>query len=212
MIDRRRFLGTATLGGAALASFSAVQAFAQTSSHGALPAGTSMDERLNEPGPEARFLATRVGIWGVTETVWPSPHAAPITSTGLVAERVTIGTLLQEFIRPPSDRARLAVKRTSLLCYNRLDGRWDYVSFDARDPVGLMPAWSLDRGNLNRIMLSFAPLAVVGGPVATGQFLRMRQEMTTEGPDHDMNEQYFTMADGTATEWLNHRYDYVRCA
>ena len=210
MIDRRGSLGTATLGGAALASLAVVQAHAQTASQGAPPAGTAMSERLNEAGPEAHFLATRVGTWDVTETIWPAPHAVPITSTGLVAERVMIGTLLQEFIRPPTDTARLAVKRTSLLCYNRLDGRWDYVSFDARDPVGLMPAWSQDRGDVNRIMLSFAPLAVVGGTVATGQFLRMRQEMTTEGPDHDRNDQYFTMADGTATEWLNHRYDYVR--
>ncbi|WP_159013480.1 hypothetical protein [Acidisoma sp. S159] len=68
-------------------------------------------------------------------------------------------------------------------------------------------AWT---GNLDRIALSFAPIAVVGGTISTGQFLRMRQELATQGPDHDTNEQYFTMADGTGTEWLNHRYDYVR--
>jgi len=169
-----------------------------------------MSEPLNEPGPEARFLSRRAGIWDVTETVWPAPHAAPVISAGLVGERVMIGTLIQEFIRLPGDTTHSAVKRTDLLCYNRLDGRWDYVSFDTRDPVGFMPAWSLDRGNLDRIALSFAPIAVVGGTISTGQFLRMRQELATLGPDHDTNEQYFTMADGTGTEWLNHRYDYVR--
>ncbi len=104
-----------------------------------------MSEPLNEPGPEARFLSLRAGIWDVTETVWPAPHAAPVISTGLVGERVMIGTLIQEFIRLPGDTTHSAVKRTDLLCYNRLDGRWDYVSFDRRDPVGFMPAWSLDR-------------------------------------------------------------------
>jgi hypothetical protein len=208
MVDRRHLLGAATLGGAALASLSARRALSQTARSAASPGEVSMKDRLNEPGPEASFLARRVGLWDVTETAWPAPGAAPVVSTGLVVERLMIGSLLQELIRPPSDTVHQAVKRTDFLCYNRLDGRWDYVSFDARDPVGLMPAWSLSRGELNRIEFSFAPLAIVGGN--TGGFLRARQEMITKDSAHEVNDQYFTLADGTGTEWLGHRYAYVR--
>jgi hypothetical protein len=70
-----------------------------------------MSEPLNEPGPEARFLSLRAGIWDVTETVWPAPHAAPVISAGLVGERVMIGTLIREFIRLPGDTTHSAVKR-----------------------------------------------------------------------------------------------------
>ena len=35
-----------------------------------------------------------MGIWEVTETVWDSPNAAPVGTTGLVAERRMIGSLL----------------------------------------------------------------------------------------------------------------------
>ena len=208
MIDRRHFLGAAALGGAAFASLSARRALPQTASSAASPGEVSMKDRLNEPGPEARFLARRVGLWDVTETAWPAPGAAPVMSTGLVAERLMIGSLLQELIRPPSDTVHQAVKRTDFLCYNRLDGRWDYVAFDARDPAGLMPAWSLSRGELNRIEFSFAPTATVVGN--TVEFVRARQEIITKDSDHEVNDQYFTLADGTGTEWLGHRYAYVR--
>lgn len=211
MIARRHFFATATLGGAALASLSATRALSQTLKPAAEPAGLSMSDRLDEPGPEAHFLEGRVGLWDVTETAWPAPASTPITGRGLLAERVMIGSLLQEFLRPPTDKAHAAVKRTDLLCYNRLDGRWDYVSFDTRDPVGLMPAWSLGRGDPHLIEFSFAPFAVPGGGTAsTGQFLRMRQEIITKDADHDVKEQYFTLADGRATEWLGHRYEYAR--
>jgi hypothetical protein len=207
MINRRKLLGVVTTGGAALVSMVATHAVAQNPK----TSGGSMGSRVNEPGPEAHFLEGRVGLWDVTETIWPAPGATPIKSTGLVAERVMIGSLLQEFLRPPADTARTAVKRTALLCYNRLDGRWDYLSFDTRDPVGMMPAWSLTRGDLNRIELSFAPMAIPGaGAADMGEFLRMRQVMSTTDARHDVNDQYFTLADGTGTEWLAHRYDYVR--
>ena len=207
MIDRRKLLGVTTIGGAALVSMFATHAVAQTTE----TSGESTGSRLNEPGSEAYLLKGRVGLWDVTETIWPAPGATPITSTGLVAERVMIGSLLQEFLRPPADTARAAVKRTDLLCYNRLDGRWDYLSFDTRDPVGMMPAWSLARGDLNRIEISFAPMAIPGsGTAGTGEFLRMRQEIITKDARHDVKDQYFTLADGTGTEWLAHRYDYVR--
>jgi hypothetical protein len=163
-------------------------------------------EALNELGSEGKILAQRVGLWDVTETVWASPDAAPVIKKGLVAERLLMGALLQEVIRQPGELAEKAVKRTDLLSYNRLEGRWGYVSFDTRAPVGLMPAWSTGRGDGPTINLTFTPFAVPSsGAVTTGQFILMEQVIRFEGPDHDIKDQYFTLADGTGTRWLAHR-------
>ncbi len=209
MPDRRHLLGAAAVAGASIAALRG--AAAQTAAQPAAPAGMSAGDRLNQPGPEERLLAGRVGIWEVTETNWASPGAPPETTTGLVAERVMMGSLLQEFLRAPSDTARRNVKRTDLLSYNRLEGRWLYVSFDMRVPIGLMPAGSADRGDGTSISMSFAPFAVTGpGTEATGQLLRMEQTITFQAPDRDVKDQYFTVADGNGTRWLGHRYAYVR--
>lgn len=202
MIDRRHFLGAAT-GGALLTA-------------GALGAGTAIGvasaktDDLNQPGAEARMLASRVGLWDLTETVWSKPGATPVVTRGLVAERRMIGTALQEVIRPLADTGHRNVARTDLLCYNRLDGRWDYVSFDTRAPVGLMPAYSLARGVPNDIEIVFLPFALPPDGGAGGTMVRMRQKIVADRADHDVKDQFLTLADGTATEWLFHRYDYVR--
>ena len=173
--------------------------------------GPSASDRLNAPGPEARALAERVGLWDMTETVWDAPGAAPVTTTGLVAERRMMGALLQEVIRPPADTGRRDVKRTDLLAFNRVEGRWGYVSFDTRAPVGIMPAWSADRGDGTSIVVTFAPFATPGpGAEPTGQLLRMEQVIRVQGPDRDVKDQYFTVADGTGRKWLAHRYAYTR--
>lgn len=136
--------------------------------------GDSTASRLNELGPENARIAERVGLWDVTETVWPAPGAKPTITTGLVAERGMLGSLLQEFLRPPSDTAHRKVRRTDLLTFNRLQGRWDYVSFDTSVPVGLMPANSMTAGDGKTIELTFAPFAIPRpGKETVGQFLRM---------------------------------------
>lgn len=207
-VDRRRLLRAASVG---LAGLGAASVGSLVAGAAAQPAGQSLGDQLNAPGPEARMLEGRVGQWDVTETFWPGPGAAPTTSTGLIAERAMMGTLLQEFIRPLADSAHAEVKRTDLLCYNRLEGRWDYLSFDTRAPVGLMPGYSAGRGELDRIEITFLPFAVVGiGVGGAGQMIRMRQEIVGQGASHDRKDQYFTLADGTGVEWLAHRYDYVR--
>lgn len=159
-------------------------------------------------GPENEKLAQRAGIWEVSETAWDAPGAAPITTKGLIAERKMIGSMLQEFL---SDSTGNEIKRTDLLTFNRLEGRWHYVSFDARDPLGLMPAWSIVKGDGKSIDFYFYPMALPGsGNVITGQMLRMDQTVSFSGPDEDVKDQYFTLADGTATRWLGHRYSYKR--
>ena len=195
--------------------FAAAAVILLASSPGVAPAAPAVQAaaatRLNELGPENQALVQRVGMWDVTETSWASPGAAPVVTTGLVAERRMMGSLLQEFIRPPADTAHQAVKRTDLLSFNRVEGRWGYVSFDMRSPVGLMPAWSTARGDGATIDLVFAPFAIAGpGMEVTGQLLRMEQVISYTAPDRDVKDQFFTLADGTGTKWLAHRYAYVR--
>ena len=138
----------------------------------------SAAERLNELGPENQALLSRSGAWDVTETIWDAPGAAPVTTTGLVAHRQMVGSMLQEIIRPAADATPGAIKRIDYLTFNRVEGRWDYVSMDVRSPVGIMPAWSFDRAGDGGIVLLFAPFAVAGsGPEVTGRLLR-------DGPGH----------------------------
>jgi hypothetical protein len=166
---------------------------------------------LNELGAEGKLLSQRAGMWDVTETVWASPGASPVITKGQVAERILMGTLLREIIRQPGAAPNEAVKRTDLLSYNRLEGRWGYVSFDTRVPVGLMPAWSRGRGDGSTIELTFTPFAVPNpSTTTTGQFLLMDQSIRFEDANHDVKDQYFTLADGTGTTWLAHRYSYAR--
>ena len=174
-------------------------------------AAPTSSERMNDPGVENGMIAQRQGLWDMTETVWAAPGAAPLVTTGLVAERRMIGSLLQERLYPKSDGSDGAVKRMDLLTYNRIEGRWDYASFDTRVPAGLMPAKSFNKGDGSTIDLVFEPFAFTFDTSASlGQTLRLRQTITFESPDRDVKDQYFIRADGSATEWVAHRYAYVR--
>ncbi|NRP90029.1 hypothetical protein GFPCMMHI_05954 [Ensifer adhaerens] len=165
---------------------------------------------LNELGVEGQLLATRIGLWDLAETIWRSPGAGPETSTGLVAERFMMGSVLQEIIRLEKDVARHEVRRTDLLTFDRVEARWQYVSFDTRDPVGLMPAWSNVAGDGKSVELFFYPIAAWNDGGSAGTLMRMRQVTRFDGPDTDVKDQYFTLADGNGTEWLGHRYSYSR--
>lgn len=164
---------------------------------------------INELGLENGAIARAVGLWDVTETVWEKPGAAPVVTKDLVAERRMVGSMLEETLRSPSDPARPL--RVDYLSFNRVEGRWEYVSMDTRAAVGIMTAQSYDRGQPGKIAIIFQPFAVPGpGPELAGQMLRMRQDIVTEGPGRDVKNQYFLMADGNGAEWLAHQYAYVR--
>lgn len=173
---------------------------------------------LLQPGPEAQSLSERVGTWDVTFTSWDRPGAAPITVAGLVAERRMFGPMLQEVLQTLPDVTVPSFVRVDQLTFNRLEGRWDYVSMDSRAPNGLMPAWSLDHDPAQRIFLSFqpfastlSPLAPAGSPVLVGGTLtRMEQVDTMQDANHETKDQYFTFSDGIATKWLSKRYSYSR--
>ena len=198
MLERRIILAAALASGLLPAAASAQQA-------------PSAAQRLNELGPENQALAQRAGLWDVTETWWDRPGAAPVTTTGLVAERRMVGSVLQEFLRPAEDTASKDIRRIDYLHFKRVEGVWNYVSMDMRAPVGIMPAWSLNRGEGGKIDLTFAPLTIAGsGPDVSGQMLRITQTVTYGEPDRDVKDQFFMLADGTGTKWLAHRYSYKR--
>ena len=174
-------------------------------------AASSASERMSELGTENGAMIQRVGTWDVVETVWAEPGAAPEETKGLVAERRRIGSLLQETISLPG--ASDAIVRVDYVTFDRVAGCWDYVSMDTRAPVGIMPAWSFDRGSDERILLTFAPFPLVGsGAGVGGQMLRMDQVIVRQGPDHDLKQQHWVLADGTGASWLAHQYAYTRRA
>lgn len=166
--------------------------------------------RLNELGPENSRLAQRVGTWDVVETVWATPESVPI-SNKFIAERTMVGPFLQEIIRPAADSAGTDFRRIYYLSFNRVEGRWKYVSLDTRNPVGLMPAASFGPSENGSIILLFEPFAIAGsGTDVAGQMLRMDETMTQQDANHDRAEERFRMADGTGSMWLAYRYEYAR--
>ena len=219
MLERRQFLGAA-LGSVLIPGLAAAQTPAtETGGSGQLRPGNvplppaSAAERLNELGPENAAMAAYAGLWDVTETVWDKPGGAPVTTTGLVAERRMIGSYLQEFIRPASDTLNQDIKRIDYLSFQRVEGRWKYVSIEMRAPVGIMPAFSFDRGDEAGVVLVHEPFAITGsGAEVAGQMLRMNTVVTRDGPDRDVKNQHFILSDGAGTVWLAHRYAYVRRA
>jgi uncharacterized protein DUF1579 len=168
-------------------------------------------ERMSEPGPEAEMLQQRAGTWDVDFTLWPSPGATPIVTRGLVAERTMIGLFLQEVMRPAPDSTVPAFRRLDYLSYDRVEGRWKYVSMDTRFPAGIMPAWSLGGEVQGVITLQFEPLGFVGfGEQIEGRFVRSDMVITRAAADHEFKRQHFTMADGTGKTWLAVQYEYRR--
>ena len=83
----------------------------------------SAEKRLNEMGPEAQALARRAGVWDVAFTSWDKPGAAPVVTTGFVAERQMFGPMLQEVLRTGPGATVPAFTRVDDLTFNRLEGR-----------------------------------------------------------------------------------------
>lgn len=157
---------------------------------------------------ETAALSAQEGAWTVTDTFWARPDAAPTVGTGLVADRRMVGGLLEETLHAAETSKPL---RIDYLCYDATAGQWRYVSIEARVPVAPMSASSFERDAPDRITLRFDPFAAPAvAPGWAGRMLRMEEVITRDGPDHETKDQYFILADGTATPWLAHRYDYRR--
>ena len=192
----------------ALSSLSPI-AGAQSPSPQAKP--PSAAERMSQPGPEENALHQEGGSWDVVASLWPAPGAQPIVTRGLVAERTMIGPYLQEIMKPGPGSQAADFRRLDYLEFDRVEGRWKYVSMDTRFPVSIMPAWSSGPARDGKITLQFQPQAFVGfGPAVEGRFMTSDMVISSQGAGKMLKEQHVTMADGTGASWLFVRYEYTR--
>jgi hypothetical protein len=198
MVARRKFLGSVSM------------LLAVTLLISSVVDAQSLSDKLNELGPEGHSLAAQAGVWDVTETEWATPDAKPIVTKGVAVRRM-IGSVLQETLHPGNDLSDAAISRIDYLSFNRIEGRWNYVSMDMRDPLGIMTANSFERDPANRIEVVFAPFALPGnGSAVSGQMLRMNTIIETSSNGNSVKNQYFILADGVGRKWLAHRYAYTR--
>lgn len=175
----------------------------------AVPA--SAIERMSQVGPEAKRLAASTGTWDVVFTFRPAPNAQPMLTRNLVAERTMIGPFLQEILKPKPGSGLPDFQRIDYLGYDRVEGRWKYVSMDTRFPAGIMPAWSFGGEQDGKIVLQFEPLGFVGmGEQVEGRLLRSDMVFLDENPDLQIKRQRFILADGTGTAWPATEYEYRR--
>jgi len=176
-----------------------------------LRADPSAAAHLNEPGPEAEVLGRDVGTWEVTATLRPTFEAKPTVTKHLVATRVFVGRYLAETMKPEPGSQEPDFTRVDYLTFNRVEGRWQYVSIDTRMPVGIMPARSFSRGTDKQLTFEFEPIAFVGmGDKVEGTMVRSNLVVTRDGNDHQVKEQHWVLADGTGREWVAVRYEYRR--
>jgi hypothetical protein len=169
----------------------------------------SANDRMLEPGPEARQLARRVGTWDVVMRLRPTADATPVVVTGMVAERTMFGLYLQETMRPAPGSGIPDFRRIEYLTFNRVEARWQYVSMDTRAPIGLMAARSYGSGEPDSITVYFENSALAGfGPEIEARLFYARHVATRVSDDRDVSRQYWTMAGGR--EWLAVEYEYTR--
>ena len=162
----------------------------------------------DDEAPETAALAAQEGRWAVTDTFRSKPDADPQRSTGLVADRRMVGSFLEETLHSAGETRPL---RIDYLGYDAIAGQWRYVSIEARIPVAPMPAASFTRDPPERITLRFDPFVAPDiAPGWAGRTLRMEAVITRDGPDHEIKDQDFILADGSGVRWLAHRYDYRR--
>jgi uncharacterized protein DUF1579 len=173
--------------------------------------GPSAAERMQARGEEEMQLERRVGTWSVTSTLRLTPEAEPIVTAGLVAERTMIGRYLQEVMRPAPGASAPDFRRIAYLYFDRVVGRWQYVSIDTRFPVGIMPARSVEPEAGRTLTLEFDDIAFVGlGREVEGRVVHSNFVITRESDDREVARQYWTRGDGTGRRWLAVQYEYTR--
>lgn len=168
-------------------------------------------QRLNTAGNEQKMLEREVGTYDVTATLYPPGGGAPMVSHDLVAERVMVGPFLQETMHPAPGSGVPDFTRLDYLNYDRVEGRWKYVSMDTRFPVSIMPASSFGPAEGDAIRVIFAPQAFVGfGADVEGRF--MISDMTIRRLDdhREVKEQRAGFATGDGRPQLFVRYEYIR--
>jgi len=165
---------------------------------------------MQQAGPRLG-LRSRTGTWEVVTTMWPKPGAAPVVTRGLVAERAMVGPILQEIMRPAPGSSAADFRRIDYMHFDRVEGRWKYVSMDTRFPVSIMPASSFADADGDTINFRFDSQAFVGfGSQVEGRFMVCTMSISRPDADHETKKQYFNMAYGDGQPWLFVQYEYVR--
>lgn len=168
-------------------------------------------QRLNAAGSEQQMLEREVGTYDVTATLYPPGGGAPMVSHHLVAERVMIGPFLQETMRPAPESGAPDFTRLDYLNFDRVEGRWKYVSMDTRFPVSIMPASSFGPAEGDAIRVVFAPQAFVGfGSEVEGRFMVSDMTIRRVDEQHEVKEQQAGFATGDGRPQLFVRYEYTR--
>jgi len=167
-------------------------------------------QRLNSPGPDQQLLEKEVGAYDVVATLYP-PGGPAIVAKDLIAQRVMIGPFLQETLRPLPGSGAPPFTRLDYLNYDRVEGRWKYVSMDTRFPVSIMPASSFGGMEGGAVHLFFAPQAFVGlGQSVEGRFMMSEMVIRRIDDQHETKEQHANFATGDGAPALFVRYEYTR--
>jgi hypothetical protein len=194
------------------AAIAAALAIAASGARAQAPTDTTLAAvRMSAPGVEATALAKEIGTWNVVTTMQLSPEAKPVVIPGLTAERTMVGLYQQEIMRPAAGSKVPDFRRIAFLTYDRVDGRWQYVSLDTRAPVGIMPAFGSEKAVGNKLTLQFENLALVGvGKEVEGRMVHSNLVITHLSDEHELVQQFWTQADGTGRQWLAVQYEYTR--
>ena len=181
------------------------------SAPGAPSAGSSAVARMSADGPEGEALRSQVGDWDMVATMWPDAGAPPVVTRGLIAKREMVGAFLQETLAPAPGSDVPPFTRLDYLNFDRVEGRWKYVSMDTRFPVSIMPASSFGPAADGKIALGFQPLAFVGfGSQVEGRYLSSDMIVSQPDADHGLKQQHALMATGDGKPWLFVQYEYTR--
>ena len=122
-----------------------------------------------------------------------------------------IGPYLQETMRPAKGSSEPDFTRIDYLNFDRVEGRWKYVSMDTRFPVSIMPAAGFGPADGDTIRVTFAPQAFVGmGPAVEGRFMQMEMTVQRLDDQREVKTQRANVATGDGTPAVFVRYEYVR--
>ena len=122
-----------------------------------------------------------------------------------------VGSYLQETTTPAPGSDVPPFTRIDYLNFDRVEGRWKYVSMDTRFPVSIMPGSSFGPAAAGRIELEVQPRALVGvGDQVAGPFRSSDMVVSQPDADHGLKQQHATMATGDGKPWLFVQYEYTR--
>ena len=142
---------------------------------------------MQAASPESEQLARRAGAWTVVSTVKLTPDATPIVTRGWIVERTMVGRYLQEVMHPAPGTDTPDFRRLAFQYYDRVAGRWQYVSMDTRFPVGIMPARGFGPEEGRTLRLEFDDIAFVGlGREVEGRMLHSNLVITRQSDDHSI--------------------------